>query len=431
MSLFSKVNHKNLNNPLLTDSFWALVGSFVGKGLSMLAGILVARFLGKEPYGEYGLLQSTLLTIGIFSTFGLGYTATRFVAKMRDSDPRERDRLSLSLLKITLCSSSVIALLVFGFAPALAELIKAPHLTTAIRICSIIVVLNALTLTQVGILSGQNRFKTIARNNLYSGVVVFLLSTILTYQFQFNGAMVALLLMQIFNCVINAVSIGNCFRSSRSEVRQPIGFREIMSFSLPVALQESLVFLCSWISSLVLIHMAGYGEVGLFAAATQWSVIILFVPGVLRNVTLSHLSGSRTKNEHMRVMKLMLLVNFLSTIIPFLVVVLLKNYIEQFYGASYQGLAAVMIILNASTIPNSLSNVYVQEFMALNRNWKVLACRLAKDSMSILGTYYLIKVFEIPGAQSAAICATLTAFLYLGGLMLLFHRINDQHVTQE
>lgn len=424
-NLLQKVKTRNWRSPLLEDSFWALIGSFVGKGLSMLAGILVAKFLGKESYGEYGLLQSTLLTIGIFSTFGLGYTATRFVAMMRDQATDELNKLCRTLLGITLVSGSVITILVFSLAPSLAELIKAPHLTLAIRICSIIVLLNALTLTQVGILSGRNRYKTIARNNLYSGIVVFLFSTILTYRYQFDGAMTALLIMQLFNCLINAVSIGNIFRRENTTIAKVIGYKEIINFSLPVALQESLVFLCSWISSLVLIYLAGYGEVGLFSAATQWSVIILFIPGVLRNVTLSHLSGSKDEKEQMKVMRLMLLVNFCSTFLPFLFIVLFRNYIEDFYGASYQGLAMVMLVLNASTIPNSMSNVYVQEFMALNKNWKVLFCRLTKDVLAILGTYYLITSFDFSGAISAAICATVTAILYLALLVLLFKRVNE------
>ena len=55
---------------LFKDSFWALLGSVIGKGLSLIAGIAVARFLGKELYGEYGTIKTTLTYIAIVSTFG-------------------------------------------------------------------------------------------------------------------------------------------------------------------------------------------------------------------------------------------------------------------------------------------------------------------------------------------------------------------------
>ena len=49
------------SSDLFKDSFWALAGSALGKGLSLLAGIAVARFLGKEVYGEYGTIRTCLL----------------------------------------------------------------------------------------------------------------------------------------------------------------------------------------------------------------------------------------------------------------------------------------------------------------------------------------------------------------------------------
>ena len=60
------------SSDLFKDSFWALAGSALGKGLSLLAGIAVARFLGKEVYGEYGTIRTTLFYIAIVSTFGFG-----------------------------------------------------------------------------------------------------------------------------------------------------------------------------------------------------------------------------------------------------------------------------------------------------------------------------------------------------------------------
>lgn len=42
---------------------------------------MIARFLGKELYGEYGTIKTTLTYIAIVSTFGFGYTATKYIAE--------------------------------------------------------------------------------------------------------------------------------------------------------------------------------------------------------------------------------------------------------------------------------------------------------------------------------------------------------------
>ena len=68
---------------LMRDSFWALLGNVLGKGLALVAGIAVARFLGSEEYGEYGMIRNNLTMIAIFSSLGLGYTATKFIAECK------------------------------------------------------------------------------------------------------------------------------------------------------------------------------------------------------------------------------------------------------------------------------------------------------------------------------------------------------------
>ena len=79
--------HRATGSRFLNDSFWALSGNVAGKGLALVAGIVVARLLGRDLFGEYGLIKSTLIGISILSTFGLGYTATKFVAEIRTSEP--------------------------------------------------------------------------------------------------------------------------------------------------------------------------------------------------------------------------------------------------------------------------------------------------------------------------------------------------------
>ena len=84
---FINIYNRLKGSDLAKDSFWALFGNFIGKGLSLIAGIAVARFLGSEVYGEYGIIKSTLIMIAIFSSFGLGITATKFIAETKDKNP--------------------------------------------------------------------------------------------------------------------------------------------------------------------------------------------------------------------------------------------------------------------------------------------------------------------------------------------------------
>lgn len=70
-----------LNSKLFKDSFWAVFGNGIGNALLLLSGILIARFLGKDLYGEYGVVKTTMFYVASFATFGLGFTSTKYIAQ--------------------------------------------------------------------------------------------------------------------------------------------------------------------------------------------------------------------------------------------------------------------------------------------------------------------------------------------------------------
>lgn len=373
---------------LFKDSFWALLGSVIGKGLSLIAGIVVARFLGKELYGEYGTIKTTLTYIAIVSTFGFGYTATKYIAEYIQERTDKMHSLVNKIYKITLVFSSVLALLLWIFANQIAVFIDAPHLNNALRISAIVIIANALTTAQIGILSGFKSFKAIAKNNTYAGIVIFVTSIIFTYLWEFEGAVYSLLVSFIFQVLLNELSMRNVLR--RYVCRQAVGKDEIkhmITFSMPIALQESLYTVVHWLSVLLLIKYANYGEVGISSAASLWQSLVIFVPSVLKNVMFSHLTST---SEHGRLVNKLILINFCSSIIPVAVVLLFSNLICSFYGNNFAGLHPVLIVSVLSSVLICLSEVYCYEFISIGKPWFVFGARFIRDSFILLLGYIII-----------------------------------------
>ncbi len=196
-------------NNLAKDSFWALLGSVIGQGLSLIAGIFVARILGKELYGAYGIVKTTLVQITIFSSFGLGYTLTRFVAQRKNEAEEQNSIRGLVsfAMNVTLIVSAFISFLVFVFAKQIAIWLDYPSLYVMLRISSVAVIFNAINSTQVGAMSGFKDFKQVSINRIYTGIVTLVLSVCLANWFGLIGAVVALALSFVFNSLINRFSI--------------------------------------------------------------------------------------------------------------------------------------------------------------------------------------------------------------------------------
>lgn len=410
-------------SPLFKDSMWSLIGSTVGRGLSLIAGILVARFLGKEIYGEYGIIKTTLIYIEIFSTFGLGYTATKYIADYKKSNPEKVSSVCIATLKITLFTSGLMALMVLVFAKQIAEIIDAPHLYNTLSITAVGIIANAINIAQIGVLSGFAEFKVIARNTTISGIVTFVLTAILTYIWGLNGAVMALVLSYGTQCLINQISV----RSLVKQYEKPKGYqrelyKELVTFSFPIALQESLYSLTSWVISFMLIKLAGYGELGLYSAAGQWAAIISFIPGILRNVTLSHLSSNMSNQSvHDKTMNAMLLVNILSTTILFFCIVLFQKLICSIYGETFVGLKPVLLVLTFNTICSNASNVYVQEFMAQGKNWFVFVCKIIRDLGTLSFTYLVLVSGCDEGALILSVGTCIANILFTLILSMRYH----------
>ena len=400
-------------NSLYRNSFWALFGNGLGYGLLLLSGILIARFLGKDLYGEYGIVKTTMFHIAAFSTFGLGYTSTKFVSDFNVNNKDDVYPIIKSSLNITILSSSLLALLIVAFAHPLASFLGEPSLKLAFQFLGCIVVLKALITTQNGILAGLKDFKHIAMTCVTSGGVMLCTSVPLTIYFGLKGSLASLAISQLCNVLFNSYVLRNHIKTNLRKTKKPY-IKKLFKFSIPVAMQELTYALSNWIAPLLLVRYSTVGEMGLYSASAQWNAIITFIPGLLYNVVLSYLSSSvRDTNSHNNTVKRMLLVNFIASFIPFIIVYAFADWISTFYGSSFQQMAVVLRILTFSTIFSVCSNVFSSEFIALGRTWTLFFVRSFRD------IFFIVLVFTLlynsngnNGAVYFSICTVCSSLLF-------------------
>lgn len=422
------IGKKLSTSALFKDSFWAVFGNGLGHFLLLLAGIIIARFLGKDIYGEYGVVKTTMFHIASFATLGLGFTATRFVARYKDTnEPLLKGSIYASVV-ITAISSAVLCILLFVFATPLANYLDEPRLSTPFRFLGIIILAKALCTTTGAILGGTKNFKAVGINNIISGVSMLAMGASFTYVWGLNGSLVALLTSQVILCVLNFISINKNTLAKLRHVENNAQYGPLLKFTFPVALQELSYTLAQWGAVLLITKYCSLGEVGLYSAAAQWNAIILFMPSLLANVVLSYLSGSETVKQQKKILKLMLLVNFLATLVPFIVVYLLSGFITSFYGSTFVGMKDVMNILVFSTIFDCMSKVFQSNMISEGKNWTLFTLRTIRD-ISLLFVAYII-LSSTSGDNGAIhyawICLSVCAGYFLLMLVeyVITHRTN-------
>lgn len=408
-SAMSNLTTRLRQSRLAHDSLWAVFGNGLGYGLLLLAGIFIARRLGNDIYGEYGLVKTTMIYIAGFATFGLGISSTKYIANALSADPASVRSLARDAIQITLCFSLALAIALAAAAAPIASLLDTPSLTGTFRVLAAIIVLKALNTTQNGVLAGFGDFRHIAANSVASGALMLISCIPLTIFFGLDGAFASLLASQALNTLLNQMSLHKRLRGIKVQDHTETSYkRELIRFSFPIALQELNYTICSWGGIALLTRLSSVGQVGIYTAVAQWNGVITFIPGLLYNVILSHLSGTANDpKSHRRTLKTMLGVNFISTLFPFIVVFALAGWIAGFYGPTFNGMADVLRIMTFATIFSACSTVLYSELISRGHNWLSFSCRIVQEGTLFLVGWILLLHWT---SQSGAICFA-TAYL--------------------
>jgi O-antigen/teichoic acid export membrane protein len=276
-------------------AFWMMAGAALAQGLTLAANYLAARLLGKDVFGELGMIQSTVGMLGTFAGMGLGMTAMKHVAELRGSDRARAGRIIGMAAAVSWLTGAAMAAGVLVFADPLAAQIKAPHLADELRIGCLLVLLSAVNGAQLGALSGLEAFKAVAQLNTLRGLATFPLLAGGVWLDGLRGAVWGLTAAAALTCavsyfILRRQMLGAGVKVSLRGWRSEAGV--LWRFSLPALVSSLLFGPMDWVVSAILVQRpGGYGELGMLTAARQWQAIMLYLPNLLSQITLPILAN--------------------------------------------------------------------------------------------------------------------------------------------
>ena len=373
----ARVEASPLGYRLVKGAFWSLTGALISRGLGLIAFIFVARMLGKTGFGELGIIQSTVGMFGVFAGFGLGLTATKHVAEFRVKDPAKTGRIMALSGIVAIGSGGVMAIALVVFAPWLAaHTLAAPHLSGLLQISAVLLFLSALNGAQTGALSGFEAFKTIARVNLLTGFVTFPLIVGGAYLAGLQGAVWGLVASMGVNWILNHVSL----RAEARKAGVPFAFQGcgqewnvLWDFSLPAVLSGAMIGPVYWVCNAMLVNQPnGYAEMGIFNAANQWRMAILFLPSMVGTIVLpilSNLYGSDDRARYNKVLWLNVLFSGAVALAVALPVAALSSFIMASYGEGFENGRMVLVLLSAVSVIMTPLNVIGQSIASVGKMW--------------------------------------------------------------
>lgn len=404
---WDRVAESDIGKRMASGVFWSLTGSVLSQGLMLLATIFVARILGKTEYGELGMIRSTVSMFAVFAGFGLGMTATKYIAEYRKSDPEKSGKIIGLTTLFAGGTGGIISIIILIAAPYIAtHSINAPHLVDEIRLGAVMLFFSALNGAQTGTLSGFEAFKTIAKVNLIAGLLAFPIQIGCTLLFGLQGSVIGFGLNFLILWALNFYAVRRETQKAGIIIRFTKAWDEwnvLLKFSLPALLSGILVAPVMWACNALLVNKPhGYEEMALFDAANQWRNAILFIPAILAQIALPLLSAHvNDKAKFNRILKLNIKLNAVVASAIAAIVALMAVYIMKSYGQGFAEGSEVLIILASSAVLVAINNIIGQAIASRGRMWAGFFLNLIWSIVLITSTGWLLN--EGFGAKGVAL----------------------------
>ena len=421
--LLAKIKASDIAKRMASGAFWSFTGTALGKFLVLLSGIFCARILGQEVFGQLGMVRSTIGMFIVLGTSGIGVTATRYIANYRRTDPAHAASVCLLSNKFAWWAGLLVGVLMLLLSGVLAtEALHSSALTTAVQLGAVMLFVSILNGAPNGILVGLEDFRSIAINTFIGSLCEAVFMVIGAWLYQLEGAILGFGIGVVALYVANSLSVSRNLRRehimTQTESIRREDWRLLFTYSIPATLSALTVAPVFFVIRSMLVSRSGYAELGIFEAADQWKVIILFIPTTVSQIVLPILSSLLDVHKFKKTLVLnILLIAVVSTVIA-LAVSLLSPYIMPLYGQSFTDLMP-LTLLAMSTVFSAVSNVIEMSIYSRDKMWTCFGLNMIWAVLLIgLSELFLSQDMGASALALAVLLSYLLKTIYIGIYMM-------------
>jgi len=397
-----RLRSSHLGSRLARGTFWTVLGAVISRMLGLFSSILIARILGKIPFGELGIIQSTVGLFGAFAGLGIGITATKYVAEWRELEPVRCGRVIGFSLGAALVGGSVagLGLVVFGDWLA-AHTLAAPQLGSLLKIGAGLVIASALQGAYVGALTGFEAFKQVAWVNWSSTLIGVPLAVAGALWAGLAGAIWALIFQTVLGCVLGHWALACETKKAGVKISFQLSHQEwamLWRFTLPVLLSTLLATPAGWFSRTLLVNQpGGYGQAALVSAANQWMNLVNFLPYTMGGVLVpifASLYAAHRRAEFMKLLGHNLLLNVAVAIAVALPLMVLAPLILGCYGPGFREGHSIFLLTMVAGVFIAINNLFSRAMQSAGRAWTDLASNGLWAGVIVVGSWPLVHLYK-------------------------------------
>ncbi|MBI9017251.1 MAG: oligosaccharide flippase family protein [Phycisphaerae bacterium] len=424
---YDRIEASDIGSRFVGGVFWVLIGSVLSRLLFLICFILLARVLGKESYGEFGIIRTTLLSFLVFSNMGLSLTVTKCYAQYKGNDNVKLCKI-IGLCRLFSFFVGIVAgiVLFLGSSYFANRFYEAPGIISEFKLIAFILPFIAIAEVNMGLLAGSESFRSQTLVRIVSSVMLFL-SVYFGDKFGVSGGVLGLCSYYLFYSMLAYFVVK---RKCRINIIKPIyvkSFDEIsviFNSSLPIALTTILINVGMLICIGLLSRNNGSASVAIFDIANQWKTFVFFIPMNISFVLLPMFSSLANKRngKFYKLYKLNILFNFFITSFVVLIIYFLSPFIVNLYGAGYEQMLAPLLLFCVVIIFDSLVSVNAKVFISRNRVWLNFWTAFVEVAILVVLSHYFI--MNGNGATGIIIAFLIAVILRLCIQFILLYKLS-------
>ncbi|MCK4550590.1 MAG: flippase [Candidatus Aenigmarchaeota archaeon] len=394
-------------------------GMFISKVLTYVWRMVVAR-VGTE---EYGLLSLGLAVLGIATTLsllGLSSGVLRYVSYYSGKKDEARMKgVITTALKISVPLSILLAAATYLFAEYIAiHIFHNAGLVPVIKIIAFAIPLNVAASIFLPVIRALQKIKYEVITKQLIENVVKLAATVLAIHFGLGlfgitfAYVVAIASVFVFSLYFLEKKVFPVFRTP---IKSIFIYRELMSYSLPLAISGMIGLILTWTDTLMLGNMKSASIVGIYNAALPTANLMLLFPTAILSlflpvITRDYAQGriENIKNTHITATKWVFIANFPALL---LMVFFSRNILTVLFGPEYGAGAVALSILAIGYFILSLAQTSTQTLSMYKKTKLLLKITITAATGNIILNALLIPAYGMVGGAIATSSAFVTIAL--------------------
>lgn len=424
INIFSKKQPSalSLKRRVINALVYSIGGTAGVKALQLLCGILISRILGKEAYGQYSMINSTVSLFVIFAGAGVEATLTRYVAAKKDKKETVGKIIGTLSVCITIFAVIISVIVFLSSSQISVFACGGDILAPFFKITALTIFFTVVAAAFRSTLIGFEEFRRVAKVEIVLMLIYFPIALLLTKNWGIYGSIISLLFLHLMRA---GVFLRQCTKECHengicSTIRLDREIKNIIfTFTIPAFAASLFVVPVDWILNSMLIKSFGFAELAVYSVAKQWKTMITYIPSQMNQLRPIY-ADLYSKGEHKKLNGLLKKATLGSVLIvlPFVILCSIfgKN-ILSLYGDEYVSGYLPFLIIIVTMVPYSMQMQIGSYLQAAGEMWQGLGLNIVWAIVSIISARLLIGMGLIGFAISYSLSYSLHCIL---SYMLIF-----------